>query len=260
MAQLQATLRARRSPAINALDAQLQQEDIATSSSPSSSIPSPSSPPRSELDDALCRHTLRLPKPASDGQVEALRLLSRFNGALPSLRGQTILAKVLSVDPARVVVDTGYNGVAEVPRADVSIAHVHTADGVAPARPTTSDVRPGDLLRLRVDAPFTPYGDMQLTAVREDSEFKRRLAWGELRRAMEAGQPVSGRVLNDCVGGFAVGVAGFVALLPSAMAARDTTQRVGSLQSFRIMAMDEARRRITLRDAGVAAVGFGRGG
>ncbi|KAG2448689.1 hypothetical protein HYH02_006045 [Chlamydomonas schloesseri] len=255
MAELQATVRARRNPAINTLDAQLQQADASSSSSSSTSSPS-----SLDLDDLLCRHTLRLPKPASEGQVEALRLLSRYNGALPSLRGQTILAKVLSIDASRVLVDTGYNGVVEVPRADVSIAHVHTADGAAPVRPSTSDVRPGDLLRLRVDAPYTPYGDMQLTAVREESEFKRRLAWGELRRAMEAGQPVSGRVLNDCVGGFAVGVAGFVAFLPSAMAARDTTQRVGSLQSFRIVAMDEARRRITLRDAGAAVAGYGRGG
>ncbi|PNW77337.1 hypothetical protein CHLRE_10g432200v5 [Chlamydomonas reinhardtii] len=253
-------MRARRSPAINTLDAQLQQADASPASAPSPSSPSSAPLAPSDLDDVLCRHTLRLPKPASTGQEAALRLLSRFNGALPSLRGQTILAKVLSVDSERVTVDTGYNGVAEVPRADVSIAHVHTADGAAPVRPTTSDVRPGDLLRLRVDAPYTPYGDMQLTAVREESEFKRRLAWGELRRAMEAGQPVSGRVLNDCVGGFAVGVAGFVAFLPSAMAARDTTQRVGSLQSFRIVAMDEARRRITLRDAGVAAAGFRRVG
>ncbi|GLC37251.1 hypothetical protein PLESTM_000561000 [Pleodorina starrii] len=202
------------------------------------------------LDDDLVRHLLRSNSAAAHGEaLDTLRLLRRSNAGLPGLRGQTILAKVLNVNAKRILVDPGFTALSEVPRDEVSIAHVHTSDGQLPdGRLSTSDIRPGDLLRLRVDCVYTPYGDMQLTAVKGDVEQQRRLIWGELRRAMEQRRPVAGRVLNECPGGFAVGVAGFVAVLPAALAATATTRAVGVAQEFTIMAMDDARQRITLRD------------
>ncbi|EFJ48693.1 hypothetical protein VOLCADRAFT_117442 [Volvox carteri f. nagariensis] len=180
--------------------------------------------------------------------LDTLRLLRRYNSGMPGLRGQTILAKVLNVNAKRVLVDTGFTGLSEVPRDDVTIAHVYTDDGQLPARMSTADIRPGDLLRLRVDCVYTPYGDMQLTAVKGDREQQRRVVWGELQRRMEQQTLVSGRVLNECPGGFAVGVAGFVAILPAALAATSTSRLVGVRQDFRIIAMDNVRQRITLQD------------
>ncbi|PNH04845.1 hypothetical protein TSOC_008995 [Tetrabaena socialis] len=194
-------------------------------------------------------------------QLDTLRLLSRYNGSMPYLRGQTILVKVLSVDAERVVVDTGAYGLSTLPRADVSVTHIHTeGDDPPPVRPSTSDVRSGDILRLRVEAPYSPFGDMQLTAVREDAAAQRRTVWRELRRRMDAAQPVEGRVLNDCPDGWAVGVAGFVALLPYRLGTQATGQRVGVPQRFYIVAMDDGRQLMQLRDANLAQGSWGGGG
>ncbi|GIL46351.1 hypothetical protein Vafri_3345 [Volvox africanus] len=180
--------------------------------------------------------------------LDTLRLLQRYNSGISLLRGHELLAKVLNVDGKRVLVDTGYTGLTKVPRSDVTVAHVFTADGQLPARLFTTDVRPGDLLRLRVDCVYTPYGDMQLSAVKGDIEQQRRIIWGELQRRMEQQKLIAGRILNECPGGFAVGVAGFVASLPAALAATATARLVGVRQEFQIIAMDSARQRITLRD------------
>lgn len=198
-------------------------------------------------DEALSRVVLRSNSVAHE-HLDTLHLLLRYNGSIPALRGQTILAKVLNVNEKRVLVDTGFTGLSEVSRNDLTIAHIHTEDNQLPMRHFTSDIRPGDTLRLRVDRVYTPYGDMQLSVVKCDMDQQRRAIWLELRRRMEQQQSISGRVLNECPGGFAVGVAGFVAVLPVALAATATTKLVGIKQDFLVVAMDNARQRITLRD------------
>ncbi|KAG2484828.1 hypothetical protein HYH03_016395 [Edaphochlamys debaryana] len=250
--ELQASLRAPRSVAVDAADhlSGLGVEVAAAGAAGDDQGAAAAAPSGASIDTTVVGQMLGVPRGASwtRGQLDTLRLLSRHNSGLPNLRGQTILAKVLSVDASRVIVDTGYNGVAELPRADVTIAHIYTEDGLPPPRSSTSEVLPGDVLRLRVDATYTPYGDMQLTAVREDTTAQRRLVWDELTRAMEGRKRVVGRVLNECQGGYAVGVAGFVALLPAAFAGTATVQRVGEAQEFEVVAMNRARQLITLRD------------
>lgn len=76
--------------------------------------------------------------------------------------------------------------------------------------------------------------------------MRRKLVWGELKDCMKTGNPVWGRVLNPCVGGYAVGVAGYVALLPSKQASIDNIQKIGALQQFYIHRMDEKWLRIEL--------------
>ncbi len=56
------------------------------------------------------------------------------------------------------------------------------------------------------------------------------------------------QVLNDCPGGYAVGIAGFVALLPYSRAKAETVEDIGSSQTFEIVSMDEARKRIVVGD------------
>ncbi len=249
MAELQARARAPASTAVDALDRQLRSSTVEASTSSSSSGSSDAA--TTDLDAGLSR-LLERSFSRAPGRLDTLRLLQRYNHGLPYLRGQTVLVKVLSVDEERVLVDTGYNGITEVPRDQVSVAHVYTEDGMAPLRPTTHDVQPGDLLKLRVEALYTPYGDMQLTPLDDDAGARRRAVWAELQRRYEAKTPVEGRVLNDCPGGYAVGVGGVVGFLPYALTTAATAQRIGTAQPFLIVGMDVGRQRFTLRDASMA--------
>ena len=54
----------------------------------------------------------------------------------------------------------------EVPRAEVKLSQLcpESADGSLPeGRTSTEDIRVGDTISVRVDALYTPYGDMQVT-------------------------------------------------------------------------------------------------
>lgn len=58
--------------------------------------------------------------------------------------------------------------------------------------------------------------------------------------------PSQGRILNATAGGYAVGVAGYVALLQRQQASVQQTRKIGVLQDFYIHRMDRKRRRIEL--------------
>lgn len=57
---------------------------------------------------------------------------------------------------------------------------------------------------------------------------------------------LQGRILNATAGGYAVGVAGYVALLQRQQASIDRTRRIGVLQEFYIHSMDSRNWRINL--------------
>jgi hypothetical protein len=57
---------------------------------------------------------------------------------------------------------------------------------------------------------------------------------------------VQGRVLNVTSRGYAVGVAGYVALLESNHALPETAAQIGTLQPFYVHSMDRARKQIKL--------------
>ncbi len=104
------------------------------------------------------------------------------------------------------------------------------------------------MLRLRVEAAFTPYGTMQLAAEQDDADKRRQMAWRELRRRFESGTIVRGRVLNEVSGGFAVGIASFVALLPAAAAVPEKVSQIGVSQVFGIQSMNDRQRLVVLYD------------
>jgi ribosomal protein S1 len=79
-------------------------------------------------------------------------------------------------------------------------------------------------------------------------EVQQRLVWEELRAAMQATRPVQGRVLNACTGGYAVGVAGYVAFLPFRAASAAVARRIGVLQPFLVARVNEAQRLVVLAD------------
>ena len=182
-------------------------------------------------------------------KLDLARLLRRLNFSLPALRKQLVLAKVLSVDAENVYVDPEFYGVSEIPRATVNIGNLHTQDGVLPERQSVDDIRPGDLLQLQVESEYTPYGDMQLQAVERDPEQHKQQIWQALKELRERDQPVHGRLLNSCSGGYAVGIAGFVAFLPLVRATLETSYKIGMLEPFYLQTLDDSRFRITVSDA-----------
>ncbi len=115
---------------------------------------------------------------------------------------------------------------------------------------------------MQVDALYTPYGDMQLEPAQQDARLQRHALWAALAEVARRGQPVKGRVLNACRGGYAVGVAGFVGLLPYARASAATCQRLGVLQEFFVERVDATRQTFVVSDARVPAGrrGAARGG
>lgn len=135
-----------------------------------------------------------------------------------------IRATVLQVLKDEVLVD-GLFGVSSVPRNEVTTAHLVSDSGAA-GRRSTSDIRPGDVLSLRIVEPYTPYGDTLLAPVQASEEAQRAAVWAELRDAHALKEAVPGRVLNECPGGYAVGISGQVALMPYSQATLETTRCV----------------------------------
>ena len=130
-------------------------------------------------------------------------------------------------------------------------------DPLAPAPPapaaTTAarvrspdDVRLGDALRFHVAAFATPYGGEPLLAPDAlprgggpaPAAARLRSAWREITAAAAARTPVPGRILNvSGIGGYAVGIGGFVAFMPFSRADQGrATRAVGVLQPFYVLA------------------------
>jgi hypothetical protein len=189
-------------------------------------------------------------------RAESVALLRQLNvAALPQLRGQTILARVVRASRHELLLDPGYYGLCAVPRAGVMPAAAAGGDGSssapspsssspadAAAGPTspvanTSQVRAGDYVRVRLAELYTPYGDPQLDPVRTPRSARDKLVWRELARRMRQGAPVLGRVLNACPGGYSVGVGGYVALLRTEQAPAEVVRAVGVLQPFYVHKM-----------------------
>lgn len=160
-----------------------------TASMPQSSQPYP-------WNDGRLLGKMLLRGDVTSGQLRTARLLRRYNYSLPDLQGQTVAATVLRVTTDRVYVDPGFYGVSEIPREDLTLGHILSSpEGGSQAsdRIGLRDVRVGDVVKVRVDEVFTPYGDMQLEATKPDPEMRRRLVWRELTRLMQAGKAVEGR-------------------------------------------------------------------
>lgn len=193
-------------------------------------------------------------------RAESIALLRRLNvAALPELRGQTVLARVVRASRHELLLDPGYYGLCSVPREGVMPAAAPGgggggasaadeaggggAPGDAPSSPhqssnaNPSQVRVGDYVRVRLSELHTPYGDPQLDPVRTPRAARDKLVLRELARRMRQGAPVAGRVLNACPGGYAVGVGGYVALLRTEQAPAEVVRAVGVLQPFYVHKM-----------------------
>jgi ribosomal protein S1 len=88
----------------------------------------------------------------------------------------------------------------------------------------------------------------QVEAVPADTSQNQSPVWRELEDSRGKRTPVQGRVLNACAGGYAVGVAGIVALLPYGRFTMETVRRVGTLQPFVVESVNEQRRLLVVAD------------
>jgi hypothetical protein len=180
----------------------------------------------------------RYNKPSQSDLKELLHSYTATQGHLP---GQHILAKVLKMNGRKVIIDPQFFGLNMLDQDDLAGTELYDQYGNPKQGVNAGLMHPGDYIKVKLTHLYTPYGDMQLEPSRLTDESKMKLIWQELSQAQAAGTPVQGRVLNACKGGYAVGVAGFVALLPYSKCLPDTAQKIGVLQEFFIMKMDEAR-------------------
>ncbi|KAI8477161.1 MAG: hypothetical protein J3K34DRAFT_381671 [Monoraphidium minutum] len=205
--------------------------------------------------------------PAAAARAPSLRLLQRYYGvSAPGLRGQAVLARVIRAGAGGALLDPGYYGLSPLPARDLGAPQLYSERGAPlPARDGGGGgrrprLRRGSHLKVVLGDLFTPYGDVELKPVRVRPEVRAKLVWGELQARMQRGSPVWGRVLNPVAGGYAVGVAGYVALLPSRQASVANIRAIGGLQQFYIHRMEERGRVIELSNYTDGGVGGGGGG
>ena len=74
------------------------------------------------------------------------------------------------------------------------------------------------------------------------------MIWEELAESFAAQSPVKGRFLNSIYGGYAIGVAGIVGLLPEQNCNKKSFKQIGSLQDFYIQELDFNTRTLILSD------------
>ncbi len=83
---------------------------------------------------------------------------------------------------------------------------------------------------------------------RPSDKDRLKLIWEELADSFATQQPVKGRFLNSIYGGYAIGIAGIVGLLPEQNCNKRSFKRIGSLQDFYIKQLDFNTRTLILSD------------
>ena len=177
-----------------------------------------------------------------------LELIRRHNSSLKQIKGQTIGARIFRVDKRFIFLDTGFNKHVKFSRKALLLSQlVSSIDGGM--RTSPEDFRVGDVLKFVVEETETPYGDMQLLSERQLAADKSVQVWNTIRQAMRQNESIMGRVLNSVPGGYCIGVAGLVAFCPFSAIAGSTARRIGVLQPFLVLRMEEDRQNIILYDA-----------
>ena len=123
-----------------------------------------------------------------------------MNALSADIQGKVITTRIVAVDRR--------NGVA------------HATTGLR--APTTyrldelpENVAVGDVVEAKVTWMNNPTGHLDLECRGLDARRGRERVWRELTRARDGGKTVRGRILNAVNGGYAVGIAGFIAFLPA---------------------------------------------
>ena len=197
----------------------------------------PASPPH-QLENSI----------SAEDRVLNLEIIRRHNSSLKQLKGQTVGARIFRTDKRFVFLDTGFNKHVKFSRKALQISQlISSRDGGV--RTSPEDFRVGDVLKFVVEEVETAYGDMQLSTEREVASDKFQRVWDIIKQAMRENKPVMGRVLNTVPGGYCIGIAGVVGFCPFSSIAGPTARRIGVLQPFHVLRMEDSRQNIVLLDS-----------
>lgn len=155
-------------------------------------------------------------------------LLDEYMGK-KSIRSGVVMGTVVAVRDEDVLVDVGLK-----------------SEGVVALNECPKDVKVGDKFEVFVDR----YEDRAGNIVLSREKARREEVWGELEKAMNAAQHVTGTITGRVRGGFTVDLDGATAFLPGSQIdirpVRDPSPLIGLAQPFVILKMDRLRGNIVI--------------
>ena len=148
--------------------------------------------------------------------------------------GAIVKALVVSVGPDVVVVNAGLKSEGVIPT-----AQFYNERGEL-------QVKAGDLVEVALDAVEDGYG----TTVLSREKAKRAQAWGDLERAFEKAETVTGIITGKVKGGFTVDINDIRAFLPGSLVdmrpVKDTTPYEGKEYEFKVIKLDRKRNNVVV--------------
>ena len=148
--------------------------------------------------------------------------------------GAIVKALVVSVGPDVVVVNAGLKSEGVIPT-----AQFYNERGEL-------QVKAGDMVEVALDAVEDGYG----TTVLSREKAKRAQAWGDLERAFEKAETVTGIITGKVKGGFTVDINDIRAFLPGSLVdvrpVRDTAYLEGKPLEFSVIKLDRKRNNIVV--------------
>src|SRR5580700_992457 len=164
-------------------------------------------------------------------------LIPDYESAFPEINeGEVVHGTVVRVDKDEVLVDIGYKSEGVIPVAELSIRRsVNPAD----------EVSVGD----EIDALVLTKEDTEGRLILSKKRARFELAWKNIERAAETGEPVDGRVIEVVKGGLILdlGVRGFLpASLVDIRRVQDLDEFLGQELRCKVIELNRARNNVVL--------------
>jgi small subunit ribosomal protein S1 len=164
-------------------------------------------------------------------------LIPDYESAFPEINeGEVVHGTVVRVDKDEVLVDIGYKSEGVIPVAELSIRRsVNPAD----------EVSVGD----EIDALVLTKEDTEGRLILSKKRARFELAWKNIERASESGEPVDGRVIEVVKGGLILdlGVRGFLpASLVDIRRVQDLDEFLGQELRCKVIELNRARNNVVL--------------
>ena len=156
-------------------------------------------------------------------------LLDEFMGH-GALQGKVVSGTIIGFDDDMVIVDVGLKSEGRIPLKECG----------------AQELKIGDSIEVYIDR----YEDRNGNAVLSREKARREEVWGDLEKAMEKGEHVTGTIFSRVKGGFTVDLNGATAFLPGSQIdvrpIRDMSPLMGIPQPFALLKMDKARGNIVV--------------
>ena len=156
-------------------------------------------------------------------------LLDEFMGK-GALQGKVVSGTVIGFDDDNVIVDVGLKSEGKIPLKECG----------------AQELKIGDTIEVFIDR----YEDRNGNAVLSREKARREEVWGDLEKAMEKGEHVTGTIYGRVKGGFTVDLNGATAFLPGSQIdvrpIRDMSPLMGIPQPFALLKMDKLRGNIVV--------------